>query len=52
MQILGWAGYIRVDNTTYTFLGDPVVAGAELATQKSLEVLLVSSYTGATLCIL
>ncbi|KAJ8587203.1 DUF1793-domain-containing protein [Rhizopogon salebrosus TDB-379] len=34
---LGWAGYVRVDDTTYTFLGDPVVAGAELATQKSLK---------------
>lgn len=34
---LGWAGYIRVDGATYTFLGDPVVAGAESAMQKSLE---------------
>lgn len=34
---LGWAGYIRVDGATYTFLGDPVVAGAESAVQKSLE---------------
>jgi hypothetical protein len=48
-QTLGWAGYVRVDDTTYTFLGDPVVAGAELATQKSLEVLLVSSYMRANL---
>lgn len=34
---LGWAGYIRVDGATYTFLGDPVVPGAESAIQKSLE---------------
>ncbi|KAH7914231.1 hypothetical protein BJ138DRAFT_452039 [Hygrophoropsis aurantiaca] len=36
---LGWAGYIRVDNTTYNFLGAPVVAGTDavLATQKSAE---------------
>lgn len=44
MQILGWAGYVRVDDTTYTFLGNPVVSGAELAIQKSLKVLLVSSF--------
>lgn len=36
-SILGWAGYIRVDGDTYTFLGDPVVAGAKSAVQKSLE---------------
>ncbi|KAH7929420.1 DUF1793-domain-containing protein [Leucogyrophana mollusca] len=34
---LGWAGYVRVDNTTYTFMGAPTVAGAEAATQKSVE---------------
>jgi hypothetical protein len=44
VQILGWAGYVRVDDTTYTFLGDPVVSGAEIAIQKSLEVLLASSF--------
>jgi hypothetical protein len=41
VQILGWAGYIRVDGDTYTFLGDPVVAGAKSAVQKSLEVIVV-----------
>ncbi|KIJ70075.1 hypothetical protein HYDPIDRAFT_78948 [Hydnomerulius pinastri MD-312] len=34
---LGWAGYVRVDNTTYNFLGAPTVAGAQAATQKSME---------------
>lgn len=34
---LGWAGYIRVDGATYTFLGDPVAAGAISAVQKSIE---------------
>ncbi|TFK55924.1 DUF1793-domain-containing protein [Heliocybe sulcata] len=35
---LGWAGYIKVDNTVYTFLGDPVVSGTSpsKAVQKSL----------------
>ncbi|EIN10412.1 DUF1793-domain-containing protein [Punctularia strigosozonata HHB-11173 SS5] len=34
---LGWAGYIKVDNTVYNFLGAPDVAGASKAVQKSLE---------------
>lgn len=40
MQILGWAGYIKVDGTTYTFLGVPSVSGTttKQATQKSLTV--------------
>ncbi|THH32901.1 hypothetical protein EUX98_g1248 [Antrodiella citrinella] len=36
-QIVGWAGYIKVDGVTYNFLGDPDVAGAQKASQKSLE---------------
>ncbi|KAI5122587.1 hypothetical protein M0805_004803 [Coniferiporia weirii] len=38
-SILGWAGFVRVDGTVYTFLGDPAVAGTSFskATQKSLE---------------
>jgi hypothetical protein len=35
---LGWAGYVKVDGTTYTFLGAPAVAGTTLATQKSSSV--------------
>jgi len=35
-QVLGWAGYIRVDTTTYTFLGAPGVT-APLAVQKSAK---------------
>ncbi|KAN0093261.1 protein of unknown function (DUF1793) domain containing protein [Tylopilus felleus] len=36
---LGWAGYIRVDGTTYTILGDPVASGASPApaTQQNME---------------
>ncbi|KAF2091372.1 glutaminase GtaA [Saccharata proteae CBS 121410] len=34
-QITGWTGLIRVDGTTYTWLGDPV--GPALATQTSYE---------------
>ncbi|KIJ70073.1 hypothetical protein HYDPIDRAFT_23218 [Hydnomerulius pinastri MD-312] len=34
---LGWTGYIRVDDVTYTFLGAPTVNGSKPATQKSLE---------------
>ena len=37
IQILGWAGYARVDGTTYTFLGVPSIS-QQKATQKSLEV--------------
>ncbi|EIW76463.1 DUF1793-domain-containing protein [Coniophora puteana RWD-64-598 SS2] len=35
---LGWAGYVRVDGKTYTWLGDPVVPNLApaLATQKSM----------------
>jgi len=33
---LGWAGYIKVDGTTYTFLGAPNTSGANKATQKSM----------------
>ena len=37
-QILGWAGYVKVDGTAYNWLGDPNVSGASKATQKSLTV--------------
>jgi len=39
-QILGWAGYVRVDGTVYNFLGDPAVSGTnpQKAVQKSLTV--------------
>lgn len=37
-QILGWAGYVKVDGTTYNWLGAPTVSGASKATQKSLTV--------------
>ncbi|KDQ64628.1 hypothetical protein JAAARDRAFT_201939 [Jaapia argillacea MUCL 33604] len=33
---LGWAGYVKVDGTTYNFLGAPTVAGASKAVQKSV----------------
>jgi len=36
-QIVGWAGYIKVDGAAYNFLGDPDVAGAQKAVQKSLQ---------------
>ncbi|EGO02196.1 hypothetical protein SERLA73DRAFT_104578 [Serpula lacrymans var. lacrymans S7.3] len=35
---VGWAGYVRIDGTTYNFLGLPIVAGATAATQKSLDI--------------
>jgi hypothetical protein len=38
LQTLGWAGYIKVDNTVYNFLGAPDVAGASKAVQKSFQV--------------
>ena len=40
VQILGWAGYVRVDGTAYCFLGDPLVPNVNVtaATQKSLTV--------------
>ncbi|KAJ4478253.1 hypothetical protein J3R30DRAFT_2880603 [Lentinula aciculospora] len=36
-QILGWAGFVNVDGTSYSFLGDATVASASFtkATQKS-----------------
>ncbi|KAG8707228.1 hypothetical protein FRC09_001952 [Ceratobasidium sp. 395] len=36
-SILGWAGYVRVDGKTYTFLGAPNAAGTTLAVQKSMK---------------
>ncbi|TBU49426.1 hypothetical protein BD309DRAFT_76359 [Dichomitus squalens] len=36
-SILGWAGYVKVDSTTYTWLGVPNVAGPSKATQKSFQ---------------
>ena len=38
LQTLGWVGYVKVDGTTYTWMGAPTVAGATKATQKSLTV--------------
>lgn len=40
MQILGWAGFVRVDGTAYCFLGAPAVPNVNFtaATQKSLTV--------------
>ncbi len=39
-QIVGWAGYIRVDNIVYNFLGAPSVpnTSAQKAVQQSLKV--------------
>jgi hypothetical protein len=39
-QTLGWAGYVKVDNTSYTFLGVPSVSGYSPANavQKSVTV--------------
>ncbi|KAH9844227.1 DUF1793-domain-containing protein [Rhodofomes roseus] len=36
---LGWAGFVNVDGSSYSFLGDPAVSGATFskATQKSAE---------------
>ncbi|KAF7352678.1 MPN domain-containing protein [Mycena venus] len=35
---VGWAGFIKVDGTSYSFLGDPVIpAPFQKATQKSME---------------
>ncbi|KAG5724965.1 hypothetical protein E4T56_gene12457 [Termitomyces sp. T112] len=38
-QILGWAGFVKVDGTAYSFLGAPNVPGATFtkATQKSSQ---------------
>lgn len=36
-QIVGWAGYVKVDGHSYVFLGSPSVA-ADKAIQKSLQV--------------
>jgi len=37
-ETLGWAGFVNVDGTSYNFLGNPGVPGADFkaATQKSL----------------
>ncbi|KAG6880384.1 hypothetical protein C0992_007795 [Termitomyces sp. T32_za158] len=42
-QILGWAGFVKVDGTAYSFLGTPNVPGATYikATQKSLQVCVI-----------
>ncbi|TFK45401.1 DUF1793-domain-containing protein [Heliocybe sulcata] len=34
--IVGWAGYVKVDGTTYTFLGVPGNSGTQKAVQKNL----------------
>ncbi|KAJ7129541.1 DUF1793-domain-containing protein [Mycena epipterygia] len=37
-QTVGWAGFIKVDGTAYSFLGDPgIPASFQKATQKSME---------------
>ncbi|KAJ7781111.1 DUF1793-domain-containing protein [Mycena metata] len=37
-QTVGWAGFIKVDGTAYSFLGDPVIAAPfTKAIQKSME---------------
>ncbi|KAJ7590784.1 hypothetical protein C8J56DRAFT_933888 [Mycena floridula] len=38
-QIVGWAGFVRVDGVAYSFLGAPAVTGAtfQKATQKSFK---------------
>ncbi|KAJ7179016.1 DUF1793-domain-containing protein [Mycena filopes] len=37
-QTVGWAGFIKVDGTAYSFLGDPVIAAPfKKATQTSME---------------
>ncbi|KAJ6598936.1 hypothetical protein DFH09DRAFT_1356105 [Mycena vulgaris] len=37
-QTVGWAGFIKVDGTSYSFLGDPgIPASFTKATQKSME---------------
>lgn len=43
MQILGWAGFAKVDGVTFNWLGVPGVAGTTFnkATQKSLQVSIV-----------
>lgn len=38
-KTLGWAGFIRVDGTAYSFLGDPSLdSGVQKAVQKSFKV--------------
>lgn len=38
-KTLGWAGFIRVDGTAYTFLGNPSLdSGVQQAVQKSFKV--------------
>jgi hypothetical protein len=39
-QITGWAGLIRVDNTTYTWMGDP---GPQVVTQTAFKYTSTSS---------
>lgn len=43
MQILGWAGFIKVDGVSFSFLGVPSVPGTTFnkATQKSASVSIV-----------
>ncbi|KAI0092705.1 hypothetical protein BDY19DRAFT_1054180 [Irpex rosettiformis] len=36
-NIVGWAGYIKVDNITYLFLGAPNLPDTQKAVQKSME---------------
>ncbi|VDC02380.1 unnamed protein product [Peniophora sp. CBMAI 1063] len=36
-SILGWAGYVKVDGTTYTYLGLPTATGTTNAVQKSFS---------------
>lgn len=41
LQILGWAGFVKVDGVAYSFLGAPAVSGATFsqATQQSFSVI-------------
>lgn len=43
-QILGWAGFVKVDGVAYSFLGAPAVSGATFsqATQQSFSVIYLS----------
>ena len=49
LQILGWAGFVKVDGTAYTFLGLPSVTGSTNAVQKSFSVRVASSYLSPVL---
>ena len=44
-QIVGWAGYVKVDGKAYVFLGAPSVS-AEKAVQKSLQVCPILAMSG------